>query len=87
MTWGGLIARNLLRRPGRAAFTLLGVALAVASYMALTGLTRGMEESANASVEERRVDMVVTDRGSTDVFAGSLPDHLANLFSQSGKRQ
>ena len=35
MTWMGLVLRNLFRRPGRAAFTLLGVALAVASYMAL----------------------------------------------------
>ena len=44
--------------------------------MTLTGLTRGMVEGADASVEERRVDMVVTDRGTTDVFAGSLPEGL-----------
>ena len=41
LTWHGLIGRNLLRRPGRALFTLLGVALAVASYVALTGLASG----------------------------------------------
>ncbi|MEG3147547.1 ABC transporter permease [Sphingomonas sp. RT2P30] len=83
MTWYGLIARNLLRRPGRAAFTLLGVAFAVASYMTLTGLTRGMEESADASISERRVDMVVTDRGTTDVFAGSLPEALTEAIRKS----
>jgi putative ABC transport system permease protein len=76
MSWFGLVRRNLLRRPGRAAFTLLGVALAVASYVALTGLSRGMIESAEASHEERGVDMVVTRRGMLDIFAGSLPESL-----------
>ncbi|WP_444856572.1 ABC transporter permease [Sphingosinicella sp.] len=85
MRWLGLVARNLLRRPGRAAFTLLGVALAVASYVALTGLARGMIEGAGASHDERGVDLIVTHRGMVDMFAGSLPDSLAAAIgSQPG---
>src|SRR4051812_25638370 len=85
MTWFGLVTGNLLRRPGRAAFTVLGVGLAVASYMALTGLTRGMIEGANASHEERGVDLVVADRGMIDVFAGSLSESLdAEIRRQPG---
>ena len=80
MGWLGLIRRNLLRRPGRAVFTLLGVALAVASYMALTGLARGLVEGAGASHDERGVDLVVTHRGMVDVFAGSLPDSLGQAI-------
>jgi putative ABC transport system permease protein len=57
LTWVGLIGRNLLRRPARTALTLLGVALAVASYVALTGLAKGMIEGASASHEERGVDL------------------------------
>src|SRR6185503_8493460 len=68
---------------GRAVFTLLGVAFAVASYMTLTGLTRGMVEGADASVNERRVHMVVTDRGTTDVFAGSLPEAITDTIGNS----
>src|SRR5437868_5413830 len=79
-TWPGLVARNLLRRPGRATFTLLGVALAVASYMALTGLARGLVEGAGASHDERGVDLVVTHRGMVDVFAGSLPEVLGGAI-------
>lgn len=76
MGWFGLVLRNLLRRPGRAIFTLLGIALAVASYMALTGLARGIVEGAGTSHEERGADLVVTHRGMVDVFAGSLPESL-----------
>jgi len=75
MTRFGFVARNIGRRPGRAGFTVLGVALAVASFMALTGLTRGLEEGAAASHDERGVDLVVTLRGM--YFHGSLPEPLA----------
>lgn len=80
LTWIGLIGRNLLRRPGRAAFTLVGVALAVASYVALTGLARGMVEGAAASNEERGVDLVVTHRGMVELYAGSLPQSLGQAI-------
>jgi len=76
LTWPGLIGRNLLRRPGRALFTLLGVALAVASYVALTGLASGMIEGAGASTDERGVDLVVTPRGMVELYSGSLPESL-----------
>ena len=80
LTWFGLIARNLLRRPARALFTLLGVALAVASYVALTGLATGMIEGAGASHEERGVDLVVTHRGMVELYSGSLPEELGPLI-------
>lgn len=82
LTWFGLIARNLLRRPGRALFTLLGVALAVASYVTLTGLASGMIEGASGSNEERGVDLVVTHRGMVELYSGSLPEALAPLIGR-----
>ncbi|HEV2745976.1 MAG TPA: ABC transporter permease [Allosphingosinicella sp.] len=80
LTWFGLVGRNLLRRPARALFTLLGVALAVASYVALTGLASGMIEGAGASNEERGVDLVVTHRGMVELYSGSLPEELGPLI-------
>jgi putative ABC transport system permease protein len=80
LTWFGLIGRNLLRRPARALFTLLGVALAVASYVALTGLASGMIEGASASNEERGVDLVATHRGMVELYSGSLPEELGGLI-------
>jgi putative ABC transport system permease protein len=77
LTWFGLVARNLLRRPWRSGFTVLGVALAIASYVALTGLARGMAEGGQASHHERGVDLIVTDRAALEIFGGSLPEALA----------
>ncbi len=82
LTWVGLIGRNLLRRPARTALTLLGVALAVASYVALTGLAKGMIEGASASHEERGVDLVVTHRGMVELYSGSLPQELGAVIRQ-----
>ena len=76
MTWFGLLSRNLVRRPGRSCFTLLGVALAIASYLTLTGVSKGIEDASRASLRERRVDLVVMQRGMVEFFASSLPETL-----------
>ena len=57
MTWMGLIGRNLWRRPGRSVFTLLGVALAIASYLTLSGLSLGLSDGSEVSLNERRIDL------------------------------
>ena len=76
MTWLGLIGRNLWRRPGRSVFTLLGVALAIASYLTLSGLSQGLTDGSQASLNERRIDLVVNRKGMIEVFGGSLPQDL-----------
>jgi putative ABC transport system permease protein len=76
MTWLGLIALNLLRRPGRSFFTLVGVALAVGGCLTLIGLSQGLTEGTQVSMNERRIDLVVTRRGMIEVFGGSLPESL-----------
>jgi putative ABC transport system permease protein len=78
MTWFGLLLRNLLRRPGRSFFTLLGVALAIASYLTLTGVSNGMQDASEASLRERGVDLVVMQRGMVEFFSSSLPETLAD---------
>lgn len=76
MTWLGLIARNLSRRPGRSFFTLVGVALAVGGCLTLIGLSQGLTEGTQISMNERRIDLVVTRQGMIEVFGGSLPETL-----------
>ena len=82
MNWVGLLVRNLLRRPGRSTFTLLGVALAVGSFLALASLSNGMQAGSQATLEERRVDLMVMKRGMVEVFGGSLPVEIADLIRQ-----
>lgn len=77
MSWFGFLLRNLWRRPGRSAFTLLAVALATASFLVLTGLSRSMDEAAYAGLAERGVDLVVMKRGAIEFFASTLPQDFA----------
>lgn len=85
MNLWGLAMRNLRRRPGRSIFTLLGVALAVASYLTLAGLSRSMEDGAADSLRERGVDLVVSRRGLVELFGGSLPhDMTPDIRRQPG---
>ena len=81
MTWLGLVVRSIGRRPGRSVFTALGVALAVGSFMALTGLSGGMEEQSETSLEARGVDLVVTQRGMVEIFGGALPQALGSAIA------
>lgn len=69
----GLAMRNLMRRPGRSIFTMLGVALAVASYLTLAGLSRSLADGTKDSLSERGVDIVVSRKGLVELFGGSLP--------------
>ena len=77
MSWFGFLFRNLWRRPARSLFTLLAVALAIASFHVLAGLSRGMDEAAEASLAERGIDLVVMKRGAVEFFSSTLPQSLA----------
>ena len=76
MTWLGLLLRSLWRRRARSAFTILGVALALASFLTLASLSRGIEHSARESLNERGIHLLVMRRGSVEFFAAILPEAL-----------
>lgn len=57
------ILRNLTRRPTRSVLTILGLAVAVASMVALFGITSNIETSVESSFDSRRIDLVVTQAG------------------------
>lgn len=71
-----LALRNLRRRPMRTSLAVLGVALAVGSAIALLGLSRSIEDSVRQGVDERGVDLAITEKGSSDLFSGVLPQEL-----------
>lgn len=77
MNLAGFALRNMRRRPGRSIFTILGVALAVASYVTLAGLAQSMADGTTASLKERGIDLLVSRKGIVDLFGGSLPQALS----------
>ncbi|HZP19045.1 MAG TPA: ABC transporter permease [Bauldia sp.] len=69
--------RNLLSQPVRTSLTTLGVAVAVAGFISLTGLTQGVEHSFSAGLGEPGVDIIVSARDSFNLFSGSIPQGVA----------
>jgi putative ABC transport system permease protein len=71
-----LAFRNLKRRPTRSMLTVIGVALAVGSFITLYGLSRSVRENVQQSFEERGTDLTVRRRGVAEPFGGTMPQTL-----------
>jgi putative ABC transport system permease protein len=76
MNLAGLAFRNLRRRPLRTALTIVGIALAVGSALALVALSRSIEDSTREGVDEHGADLTVTQKGAPDLFGGFLSEDL-----------
>jgi putative ABC transport system permease protein len=78
MNLAGLAWRNLKRRPVRTALTVLGIGLAVGSALALISLSHSIKDSARAGVDEMGDDLVVMQKGASDIFGGFIPDETVD---------
>ncbi|HSM52308.1 MAG TPA: ABC transporter permease [Thermoanaerobaculia bacterium] len=77
MTFLRLPLASLAGRPFRTALTATGIALAVASFLALVGLSRGVERAWSRSLQERGTDVLAVSRGAVEILTGSLDEELA----------
>jgi putative ABC transport system permease protein len=77
VTLTGIALSNLTHRPWRTGLTLLGVALAIAAYVALVGLTRGIENTLLEGFASRGTDVVMTEAGAADILSSVVPEGLA----------
>jgi putative ABC transport system permease protein len=69
-----LALRNLKRRPIRTCLSVFGIGLAVGGALALTALSRSIQDSTREAMDEIGDDLVVMQKGSSDVFGGLIPD-------------
>lgn len=74
MNLTGLALRNLLRRPVRTGLSILGIGLAVGSALALISLSRSIKDSTRAGLDEMGDDLVVMQKGASDIFGGFIPE-------------
>jgi putative ABC transport system permease protein len=77
-----LAFRNLKRRPARSILTVMGVALAVGSFIALYGLSRSVQDNVQQSFEERGTDLTVRRRGIAEPFGGTMPQSLTQEIAK-----
>jgi putative ABC transport system permease protein len=71
-----LAFRNLKRRPARSMLTMMGVALAVGSFITLYGLSRSVQDNVQQSFEERGTDLTVRRRGVAEPFGGNMKQSI-----------
>ena len=73
--------RNLRAQPLRTCLTIIGIAVAVGGFVALTGLTQGIQNSFAAGFEESGGDFVVSQRNSFSVDSSVVPEALGTKLS------
>jgi putative ABC transport system permease protein len=71
-------ARNLGRRPIRTHSTALSVTIAVASFIALVGLSRGLGQAWTETLRGRGVDVVASRKGAWVLLTGSIDERVAD---------
>jgi putative ABC transport system permease protein len=75
--------RNLKRRPVRTALTIAGIAVAIANYVAMIALAKGIPYSIEHSFDETGADFVVSERNAYMIMSGSVPEGLGAKLSQT----
>ena len=73
----GLVATNLVRRPGRTVATAIGIALGVATIVALLSIGDGVKRAAGELVRLGQADFGLFQDGLADPTASILPASLA----------
>jgi len=71
-----LAIHHIVGRPLRSALTVLGISIACAGSLSVTGLIQGVQDSLEQGMEEPGADFVVGERASFSLVGGSLPESL-----------
>jgi putative ABC transport system permease protein len=76
-----LALRNLKRRPIRTCLSVLGIGLAVGSALALMALSRNIQDSTREGMGEIGDDLVVMQKGTSDIFGGLIPEQTVERIA------
>ncbi len=82
MTFLGFLFKNLLHRKARTLLTVLGVAVAMATLVALRGVAHGFESSFLENFERRNADLIVSAAGVTDQLRSDLDERIGPQIAQ-----
>ncbi|HEY5310955.1 MAG TPA: ABC transporter permease [Pirellulales bacterium] len=77
-----LVVQNLWQRRARSLLTCLGIALAVATTLALVGFSSGLERSTVEAYEGREIDVIIARSGVTQRLTSSLDEHIGEIVRQ-----
>lgn len=72
MYFTAFVLKNLTRRPARTALTVLGLAVAIGSTIALLGMSANFRAAMSETFEKRGVDLVVVAAGAADQLSSEI---------------
>jgi putative ABC transport system permease protein len=75
-------ARDLLSRPVRLLLTVIGVAIAVGTFVALDGVVRGFQRALTSTVAASGTHLHVAEKGSIDFLSSVVPQSLATRIAE-----
>jgi putative ABC transport system permease protein len=78
MTLLTLVWRNLRRYPRRSVLTIAGLAICVASFVLLSGVADGLQQSYLELYRRNGADLIVQRSGASDRIGNTISDNLAN---------
>ncbi len=70
--------RNFMNRRIRTTLTLLGVGVAISTFVALTGLTDNFKDSMRNTYKSRATDIIILEGGTVDLFSTTIDESLVN---------
>jgi putative ABC transport system permease protein len=81
MTLSGFAASNLVRRPVRTLLTVMAIALAIGTAVALLALGRGIVEGVARGLEEHGAEFVVQPKSAADILSSRMPETMAKTLA------
>jgi putative ABC transport system permease protein len=75
--------RAVLRRPVRSVLTIFGIAISIAGFISLTGLTRGVQVSLRTGLSESGADLMISQPNAFTLSSSSLPAELGAVLRQN----
>jgi len=73
---------NLVRRPIRSLLTLLGMAAAMAGFVAMIGLSQGLERAWKNHFEIRGTDLLVFQKGAVEIFTTQIDARYGQTIAE-----
>lgn len=78
---GGMVVRNLMRRRTRSVLTMLGIAIAVAAIVGLSGMATGFAEQFTEMGSGGQADLLALDANVSDMAYSAIDERIAKRIA------